>query len=125
MHLTFIFGAAQFTEQHQQPEFKPDQFPESNLYSDTNLFMRAIRKIKETKHGAPFAEHSPSLWGISGVKTWDKIQGGLIKMFDAEVLGKLPVMQHFLFGTCLPLDVLAPASSTIARGPAGPVAGAL
>lgn len=46
---------------------------------------------------------------ISAVKTWDKINEGLFKMYKAEVLAKLPVAQHIYFGSLLPFPVAVDA----------------
>ncbi|KAM7202501.1 putative serine threonine-protein phosphatase [Rhypophila sp. PSN 637] len=68
-------------------------------YRTENMYFAAIGFINDVKTG-PFWEHSPTLYDISGVKDgWGKINKGMIKMFNAEVLGKFPVVQHFPFGS--------------------------
>jgi serine/threonine-protein phosphatase 2A activator len=49
----------------------------------------------------PFFEHSPKLYSIADVPTWNKINEGMMKMYQAEVMAKFPIMQHFLFGSIL------------------------
>ena len=51
---------------------------------------------------ASFAEHSPMLNDITAVKTWDKVNSGLLKMYRAEVLAKFAVVQHFIYSSLLP-----------------------
>ncbi|KAK9234315.1 Phosphotyrosyl phosphatase activator [Lipomyces kononenkoae] len=67
---------------------------------DTNIYFSAIAFIYEVKKG-PFFEHSPVLYDISGIPSWSKVHTGLLKMYNAEVLGKFPVVQHFGFGGVL------------------------
>ncbi|KAH0614852.1 uncharacterized protein H6S33_000488 [Morchella sextelata] len=64
-----------------------------------NLYFGAVGFIYDVKTG-PFWEHSPILYDISGVQGgWGKINKGMLKMYNAEVLGKFPVVQHFPFGS--------------------------
>lgn len=56
---------------------------------------------------------------ISAVKTWDKVNQGLLKMYQAEVLNKLPVIQHFLFGDILPYNGPLPPSQPTNTGSEG------
>jgi serine/threonine-protein phosphatase 2A activator len=66
---------------------------------ERNMYFSAVGFITDIKSG-PFWEHSPMLFDISGVRDgWGKINKGMIKMYNAEVLGKFPVIQHFPFGS--------------------------
>jgi serine/threonine-protein phosphatase 2A activator len=68
-------------------------------YASTNMYFSAIQFIHDVKRG-PFWEHSPVLYDISGIKDgWGKINKGMLKMWNAECLGKFPVVQHFCFGS--------------------------
>ena len=51
------------------------------------------------------------LYDISGIRAgWAKINKGMLKMYNAEVLSKFPVVQHFRFGSlfCFDPDPNAP-----------------
>lgn len=107
--LPFLFGAAQLvgleTEIPTGEVYKERIIKE---YSDRYLYVDAINQVLLAKKGAPFHETSPMLYDITAVPTWQKTHNGLVKMYKAEVLGKLPVIQHFLFGPTIrwPGDVM-------------------
>ena len=69
-----------------------------------NMYFGAIGFIHDVKKG-PFWEHSPMLYDISGIRAgWAKINKGMLKMYNAEVLSKFPVVQHFRFGSLFSFD---------------------
>lgn len=76
-------------------------------YKSDYLFISCIDYIKKVKTGL-FAEHSNQLWSISAVQSWNKINSGLIKMYQKELLGKFPVAQHVMFGSLLTLKPVKP-----------------
>lgn len=111
--LPYVFGSAQYCPVITDGDDTPVEgslfgSPEASSISNAkvlsvqrerNLYFSAVGFITDIKTG-PFWEHSPMLFDISGVRDgWGKINKGMIKMYNAEVLGKFPVVQHFPFGS--------------------------
>lgn len=95
--LPFLFGSAQLCN---HPRIEPKNFPERAVAEEHErdyMFHAAIAFIHKVKSG-PFAEHSNQLWNISGVEEWSKVNRGLLKMYNDEVLSKFPIVQHLVFG---------------------------
>uniref|UniRef100_A0A0R3RYL4 Serine/threonine-protein phosphatase 2A activator n=1 Tax=Elaeophora elaphi TaxID=1147741 RepID=A0A0R3RYL4_9BILA len=110
--IPFLWGSSQLIGNKRLPFVTGNKrlVPESYLkpdivemHSSKNLFFDAIQYINNTKNG-PFHEHSNQLWNISAVKTWEKVNSGMFKMYEAEVLKKFPVVQHFQFGSLFPIE---------------------
>lgn len=105
--LPFLFGAAQLTGmENDVPTGNVHEESIVREYADRYLYVDAIRQVLIAKKGAPFHETSPMLWDITAVPTWQKTHNGLVKMYRVEVMGKFPVIQHFLFGETIrwPID---------------------
>ncbi|VDK27527.1 unnamed protein product [Gongylonema pulchrum] len=62
------------------------------------------RSISITTKTGPFHEHSNQLWNISAVQSWEKVNSGMFKMYEAEVLKKFPTVQHFHFGSLFSIE---------------------
>ncbi|KAI6229991.1 Serine/threonine-protein phosphatase 2A activator [Aphelenchoides fujianensis] len=100
----FIFGSSQLINNRHR--LTPDDYLKEEqvlVYQHDNLFFEAVQFINDNKTG-PFYEHSNQLYNISGVPSWEKINQGMFKMYEGEVLKKFPVVQHFLFGSLFRID---------------------
>lgn len=99
--LPFLWGSGQLSgHKHLRPKaIHDDEMLE--MFASEYMYLASVSFINSIKT-ASLSWHSPMLNDISAVKTWDKVNSGMIKMYRAEVLGKLPVVQHFLFGELLP-----------------------
>jgi serine/threonine-protein phosphatase 2A activator len=70
-------------------------------FSKSYMYLACIHFINTVKTTASLRWHSPMLDDISACKTWIKVNEGMVKMYKAEVLSKLPIMQHFMFGSII------------------------
>ncbi|CAF3257303.1 unnamed protein product [Rotaria socialis] len=116
--LPFLWGSSQLTDEGQ---IEPKQAIDERFYRDLSndyLYLGAIKFINEVKTG-PFFEHSSTLYDISNVAHWSKVNQGMIKMYHGEVLDKFPIAQHILFGNLISFDpVPKPSSEGLFKKPA-------
>jgi len=101
--LPFLLGSSQLIH---HPHIRPRsvRYPEVlEAHSGDYLYCDAVRWVLSVK-SVSFAEHSPMLNDITGVKGgWEAVNGGLWRMYEQEVLRKYPIVQHFIF-----TDLLSP-----------------
>lgn len=104
-HLPFLFGAAQLIG-HESDIARPTEILlKAESIRAESLFADCIRFIQETKgRFAQFENVAPLLSDLMKRDNWSHVCMSLLRMYQGEVLGKRPIVQHFFFGDTLRWD---------------------
>jgi serine/threonine-protein phosphatase 2A activator len=95
-----MFGSSQLvSHKHLRP--KSIRSSETvDAMADDYMYFAAIQFVNSVKSES-LNWHSPMLDDISAVKTWAKVNSGMIKMYEGEILTKLPIsMSSSAFNNC-------------------------
>lgn len=103
--LPFLFGASQLAP---HPYMKPKLIHNEELVEELYtkyMYLECVQFVNVIKSNPmnggqklSLRMHSPMLDDILAAKSWKKIKEGMVKLYEADVLGKLPIMQHLMFG---------------------------
>ncbi|CAG8676800.1 2243_t:CDS:2 [Cetraspora pellucida] len=101
--LPFLFGSSQLAG---HKYIRPKSIHDKDIvdeFSKDYMYLACIKFINSVKT-ASLRWNSPMLDDISGVREWKKVNEGMLKMYKGEVLAKLPIMQHFMFGSLISFE---------------------
>ena len=107
--LPFLLGSAQLIG---HPHLRPRsiRYPEVvESVAGEWMYVEAVRWVLSMK-SVSFAEHSPMLNDITAVRSWETVNAGLRRMYEAEVLRKFPIVQHFIFTSLLEARLVKPVT---------------
>lgn len=121
--LPFLFGSSQLINHSHLLPKSIHNLDIIDEFKSLYLYLDCIAYINKVKRNTGLAWHSPMLNDISIVPDWERVNLGLIKMYRGEVLSKLPIMQHFLFGNSLPFEEGDPRDEEHQHGARGDCCG--
>lgn len=98
--LPFVFGSSQLIGNENITPANVIDPTVSKNNKDEYSYCRWIDYLYHDKVG-PFAEHSRMLYSLRNLPHFTKLNGGMIKMYQGEVMDRFLVVQHFRFGTIL------------------------
>lgn len=75
---------------------------------DVIFFLVSAHICQSVKRQGQRCTQSWEVSAVEGLLPGSQVNTGMIKMYQAEVLGKFPIMQHMLFGSLLTFPEAAP-----------------